>query len=77
MSFIFVQNCPRKVANFGITFKYKHFLIKPILEDDLCNFTDSQYKLLYKTAIFFGSLKFNEVAILKLRINKIKQLFKI
>ena len=77
MSFIFVQNCPRKVANFGITFKYKHFLIKPILEDDLCNFTDSQYKSLYKTAILFGSLKLNKFVILKLRINEVKQLFKL
>ena len=41
------------------------------------NFTDSQYKSLYKTAILFGSLKFNKFAILKLRINEIKQLFKI
>ena len=30
-----------------------------------------------KQHFFFGSLKFNEVAILKLRINKIKQLFKL
>ena len=52
-------------------------LIKPILEDHLRNFTDSQYKSLYKTAILFGSLQFNKFVTLKLMINEIKQLFKI
>ena len=49
--------------------KYKHYLIKPILEDHLCNFADSQHKLLYKTEIAFGNLKFNKFSILKLRMN--------
>ena len=57
----------KKVANFGIIFEDKHFLIKPILGDDLCNFTDTQYKSLYKTTILFCSLKFNKFAILRLR----------
>ena len=49
--------------------KYKHYLIKPILEDHLCNFTDSQHKSLYKTEIAFGNLKLNKFSILKLRMN--------
>lgn len=49
--------------------KYKHYLIKPILEDHLCNFADSQHKLLYKTEIAFGNLKLNKFSILKLRMN--------
>ena len=49
--------------------KYKHYLIKPILEDHLCNFADSQHKSLYKTEIAFGNLKLNKFSILKLRMN--------
>ena len=49
--------------------KYKHYLIKPILEDHLCNFADSQHKSLYKTEIAFGNLKFNKFSMLKLRMN--------
>ena len=49
--------------------KYKHYLIKAILEDHLCNFTDSQHKSLYKTEIAFGNLKLNKFSILKLRMN--------
>ena len=76
LSFLF-EIFPCKVDNFGITFKHEYFLITPILEDDLCNFTDSQYKLLYKTEILCASSEFNKFAMLKLRINEIDQLLKI
>ena len=49
------ENGSRKTANFRRTFKYKHFLTKPTLEDDLCNFTDVQYKSLYKSEVLFGN----------------------
>lgn len=68
------KNCQRKTANFGIMFKYKLFLMEPIPEEDLCNFTDSN---LYKSAVLFGNLKFNKFAISMSRINAIKQQFKV
>ena len=50
--------------------RYKHYLIKPIVEDHLCNFADSQHKSLYKTEIVFVNLKFNKFSILKLRMDE-------
>ena len=76
LSFV-LEHFPCKVDNFGILFKFEHFLITPLLEDNLCNLTDSQYKLLYKTAVLVASLEFNKFAMSKLRINGIEQLLKI